>query len=166
MKRLLNTLYITSTDSYLALEGENVVVKNNDQEIARIPLHNLESIITFGYTGASPALMGACAKRNIALSFMTASGRFLARTVGEVKGNVTLRKAQYRLADNDEQSAAIAKNFIIGKSLEFIFRTHYFVFNKKDTDFIPVTLQSVLVQRIACSNEKSYVPRAGKRTFV
>lgn len=115
MKRLLNTLYITSTDSYLALEGENVVVKNNDQEIARIPLHNLESIITFGYTGASPALMGACAKRNIALSFMTASGRFLARTVGEVKGNVTLRKAQYRLADNDEQSAAIAKNFIIGK---------------------------------------------------
>jgi len=115
MKKLLNTLYITSPDSYLALEGENVVVKNNEKEIARIPLHNLESIITFGYTGASPALMGACAKRNIALSFMTASSRFLARTVGEVKGNVTLRKVQYHMAENDEQSAAIAKNFIIAK---------------------------------------------------
>jgi CRISPR-associated protein Cas1 len=115
LRKLLNTLYITSPDTYLSLDGENIVVKKAEEEIARIPLHNLESVIAFGYTGASPALMGACAKRNIALTFMTATGRFLARVVGEVRGNVTLRKAQYRISENEEQSTAIAKNFITGK---------------------------------------------------
>ena len=92
MKRLLNTLYVTSGNKYLSLDGENVVVLEEQQEIGRIPLHNLQAIITFGYTGASPALMGACTQRNIDLSFMSGNGRFLARVIGEVKGNVTLRK--------------------------------------------------------------------------
>lgn len=71
--------------------------------------------MTFGYTGASPALMGACAKHNISLCFMTQSGRFLARVTGELRGNVTLRKEQYRLSDIDFESTKIAKNFIVGK---------------------------------------------------
>lgn len=115
MRKLLNTLYVTSPDTYLSLDGENIVILKDEAEVSRIPLHNLEGIVAFGYTGASPALMGACAKRNIALSFMKQSGRFLARVVGEVRGNVTLRKTQYRLSDNTEESNKIAKNFIIGK---------------------------------------------------
>ena len=115
MRKLLNTLYITSPNTYLSLDGENVVIYKKQIEISRIPLHNIESIVAFGYTGASPALMGACAKHNIALSFMKQSGRFLARVVGEVRGNVTLRKVQYRISDNVEESNKIAKNFILGK---------------------------------------------------
>lgn len=115
MKKLLNTLYVTSADAYLSLDGENVVVLRENIEAGRIPLHNLEGIVSFGYTGASPALMGACAKRNIYLTFMTQHGRFLARVVGESRGNVTLRKAQYRLSDDEKASMKIAKNMIIGK---------------------------------------------------
>lgn len=115
MRKLLNTLYVTTPDAYVALEGETVLVKKEDETLLRVPLHNLEGIVTFGYTGASPALMGACAKRNISLCFMSAHGRFLARVTGEVRGNVILRKAQYRVSDNEEQSTAIAKNLIIGK---------------------------------------------------
>lgn len=115
MRKLLNTVYITSPDSYLSLDGENLVVLKGESEAARLPLHNLESIIAFGYTGASPALMGACTKRNISLSFMTQNGKFLSRIVGEVRGNVTLRKAQYRLSDSMAESTKIAKNFIFGK---------------------------------------------------
>lgn len=115
MKHLLNTLYVTSPNRYLSLDGENVVIYEKEEEIGRIPLHNLESIITFGYTGASPALMGACAQRNIALSFMSANGRFLARVTGEVKGNVTLRKEQYRISEEPVKSINIAKNCIVGK---------------------------------------------------
>ena len=115
MKKLLNTLYVTSPDTYLSLDGENIVVQKSNAELARIPLHNLESIVAFGYTGASPALMGACAKKSIGLSFMTQSGKFLARIVGEKHGNVTLRKSQYRISDSDEQSTRIARNFIVGK---------------------------------------------------
>ena len=115
MRKLLNTLYVTSPNAYLSLDGENIVVLKDNVEAIRVPFHNLESIISFGYIGASPALMGACAKRNIALSFMTQHGRFLSRVVGEVRGNVTLRKAQYRLSDNVMASNKIARNFIIGK---------------------------------------------------
>lgn len=115
MKRLLNTLYITSGNRYLSLDGENVVVLEEQQEIGRIPQHNLQAIVTFGYTGASPALMGVCAQGNIELSFMSGNGRFLARVTGEVKGNVTLRKQQYRVSDDREKSIKIARNFILGK---------------------------------------------------
>jgi len=115
MRKLLNTLYVTSPDRYLSLDGENIVVSEDRKEIARLPLHNLEGIVTFGYTGVSPALMGACVKYDISLCFMSNSGKFLAQVVGETRGNVTLRKEQYRLSNDETASAAIAKNMILGK---------------------------------------------------
>ena len=115
MRKLLNTLYVTSPDSYLGLDGETVVVRREEKDVLRLPLHNLEGIVSFGYTGASPALMGACAARNISLCFMTQHGRFLARIVGEVHGNVTLRKTQCIRSQSDIDSTAIAKNLIVGK---------------------------------------------------
>lgn len=115
MKKLLNTLFVMSRDRYLALEGETVVVLEGNETIGRLPLHNLEGIVTFGYAGASPALMGACAKHGISLMFMSQSGKFLASVSGEIKGNVVLRKEQYRISDDEKRSASIARNMIIGK---------------------------------------------------
>src|SRR5690606_12188175 len=115
MKKLLNILFITTPEIYLALDGENVVVKREDEILARYPLHNLEAICTFGYAGVSPALMGACVSRNVSLTFMSRNGSFLARVIGESRGNVVLRKEQYRISDDERRSACIAKNFILGK---------------------------------------------------
>ena len=66
MKPLLNTLFVNQDEAYLALDGGNVVVVREEKELARFPLHNFEQITTFGYTGASPALMRKCAEENIA----------------------------------------------------------------------------------------------------
>lgn len=115
MKQLLNTLYITSEDLYLALEGENVVIKRGEEIIQRRPLHTLQEIISFSYAGASPALMGACAERGIDLAFCKPSGQFLARTQGMTRGNVLLRRKQYRIADDPTACCAIARNMIYGK---------------------------------------------------
>lgn len=115
MKKLLNTLYITQPETYLALDGDNVLLLKEKVTLGRLPLHNIEAIVSFGYTGASPALMGYCAERNIAISFHTQSGRFLARVIGKSNGNVILRKTQYRISDSEEESAKIARNFIVGK---------------------------------------------------
>ena len=115
MRKLLNTLYITSPDSYLSLDGENVVIWDKEEEKGRIPLDNLEAIVSFGYRGVSPALMGGCAERNISLCFMTPQGRFLARVTGDVRGNVTLRKRQYEISNDKEISLGIARNCILGK---------------------------------------------------
>lgn len=114
MKKLLNTLFVTTRDAYLALDGENIVVKIDEQK-NRVPLHNVEAIVTSGYLGASPALMRKCAEKNIGITFLTNSGKFGSRVTGGTTGNVTLRKKQYRLSDTEAESLEIARHFIIGK---------------------------------------------------
>lgn len=115
MKQFLNTLYVLNEEAYLSLDGENVVINQGKAEIGRIPLHTLEGIVCFSYAGASPALMGNCALRGIDLSFFNPQGKFLARTVGEERGNVLLRQTQYRIAEGNLQSCLYARNFILGK---------------------------------------------------
>ena len=115
MKHLLNTLYILSEDIYLSLDGENAVASRDKQAVARYPLHTLQNIITFSYAGASPALMGACAQRQIGLAFCTPRGRSLARVCGAGDGNVLLRRTQYRVADDPGQCCQISRTMIFGK---------------------------------------------------
>ena len=115
MRRLLNTLFVLSEDSYLSLDGENVVVLCGKIETARFPLHTLEGIFSFCYAGASPSLMGACAQRGINLCFFNPRGRFLARTTGEERGNVLLRQQQYRVSDSPVLSCRYARGFVLGK---------------------------------------------------
>ncbi len=115
MRHLLNTLFVTSEDAYLTLDGENVVVNRDKQIVGRFPLHTLSGILSFSYAGASPALMGACAEREVSLSFCTPQGRFLARACGESNGNVLLRRTQYRVADDPVQSCRAARSAIFGK---------------------------------------------------
>ena len=115
MKKLLNTLYVTSEKSYLGLEGETIVVYDDQMEIGRLPLHNLEGIVSFGYRGTSPALMGACAERNISICYLSSQGKFLARVSGKTRGNVLLREQQYKSCKDEDVSLQIAKNCILGK---------------------------------------------------
>lgn len=94
MRKLLNTLYITSENAYLCLDGENLVCKLKEQEKFRIPFDNIENIVCFNYLGCSPAIMGKCVSKCIPINFMTPNGKFLAKVCGETKGNVFLRVAQ------------------------------------------------------------------------
>ncbi|MGE5472599.1 MAG: type I-C CRISPR-associated endonuclease Cas1c [Ignavibacteriales bacterium] len=115
MKKFLNVLYVTTPESYLSLDGENIVIQAEGSEKFRIPVHNIESIVCFGYMGASPALMGFCAEKNVGLSFFSPYGKFLARVTGGVHGNVLLRKKQFQCSDNESECLQIAKNCITGK---------------------------------------------------
>ena len=115
MKQLLNTLYVTTQGAYLAKDGETVLVRVEEESRLRVPIHTLGSIVCFGRVSCSPALMGLCAEKGVALSFLTEHGRFLARVEGPVSGNVLLRREQYRRAENDEQTAAIARSVVIAK---------------------------------------------------
>lgn len=115
MRKLLNTLFITNEHAYLTLDGETVCVEIQKKKAGQFPLHTLESIITFSYSGATPAFMGVCAKRGINLAFFSPFGKFLCRITGESRGNVLLRKQQYQISDDTSASCTIAKNFILGK---------------------------------------------------
>jgi CRISP-associated protein Cas1 len=116
MRQHLNTLFITIEDAYLRKDGAAVEVRHEKQTKLRVPFHNLDGIVTFAWhTTASTALMHACAEANVSLSFHNPHGKFLSSSHGPQSGNVLLRRAQYRAADNDAHSTGIARNLITAK---------------------------------------------------
>ena len=161
MKRLLNTLFVTSEDIFLSLDGENILANRKNQIIARYPLHTLQSVVSFSYKGASPALMGKCAEMGIGMSFCTPRGQFLARIGGAGRGNVLLRRRQYRLADDAVESCRIARCMIYGKvfnsrkSLERTRRDHGLVVGERLTEaseklngFLPLLVEESDLDRL------------------
>ena len=115
MKKHLNTLFVTTQGAYLAKDGKTVAVRIEREVKLRIPVHTLDSIVCFGNVSCSPFLMGFCSERDVSISFLTENGRFLARVVGPVTGNVLLRREQYRRADSLEFSTLMARSFVTGK---------------------------------------------------
>ncbi len=115
MRKLLNTLYVTTPEAYLSKDGQNIVVSVRQEEVFRIPVINIEAIVTFGYMGASPGLMKLCGESGIALTFLSPNGRFISRVQGAVRGNVLLRKAQYSLSDDEKWSLHVARLMIAAK---------------------------------------------------
>lgn len=115
MKKFLNTLYITTQGSYLAKEGECVLIRQEQKNIAKIPLHTLTSIACFGQISCSPYLMQYCSELGISISWFTEYGRFQATVHGPTKGNVLLRREQYRKADDLAFSTQLSSSFIAGK---------------------------------------------------
>jgi CRISPR-associated protein Cas1 len=115
MKTHLNTLFVTTQGAYLAKDGETVAVRIDKEVKLRVPVHTLDGVVCFGNVGCSPFLMGFCAERDVSISFLTENGRFLARVLGPVSGNVLLRREQYRRADDPIFSALMSKGFVTGK---------------------------------------------------
>ena len=150
MKKLLNTLYMTSENGYLGLDGETIVVYDEEKVVGKIPLHNLEGIVSFGYRGTSPALMGACADRNISLCYLTPQGKFLARVTGKTCGNVILRDRQYTSSKDEKCSLEISKNCISGKVynarwvLERAIRDHAMQIDKERVKVASLQLKTFL----------------------
>jgi CRISP-associated protein Cas1 len=115
MKKLLNTLFVTTQGAHLAKEGETIAVKVEKEVRLRLPVHTIGGIVCFGNVACSPFLMGFCAENGVGISFLTEHGRFLARVQGPVSGNVLLRREQYRRADDQKVSADVARSVLSGK---------------------------------------------------
>ena len=112
---MLNTLFITTDGAYLRKEGESVVVSVKKETKLRLPIHNLGGIVCFGRTICSPALLGYCARRGVAVSFLSQNGRFLAKIQGPTSGNVLLRRDQYRRAESTADSVPVARAVVLAK---------------------------------------------------
>lgn len=115
MRKLLNTLYVTTPEAYISKDGQNIVISVKQEELFRIPSINVESIITFGYMGVSPGVMKLCSDSGISITFLSPNGRYISRVQGETKGNVLLRKRQYQLSDDDLWSLQVSQVMIGGK---------------------------------------------------
>lgn len=152
---MLNTVYVSDPEVYLALKGQNLNLLKSNESIARIPLHNIEAVCTFGHQGASPALMSECMKQNISLTFFSSNGRFRGRVIGEMNGNVILRKKQYRISEDEDESAKIARHMIVGKifnSEQLLKRTARDHALRVDSDKIAKALEQLKGSRMEAGN--------------
>lgn len=115
MKKLMNTLFVTSPDAYIGKQGDALLIKQKKQKPQRIPLLNLDSIVCFGKAGISAYAMNACARENIPISLISPWGRFLARVHGPASGNVLVRREQFRRADDLAQATELARSTVGAK---------------------------------------------------
>ncbi len=115
MKRHLNTLFVTTQDAWLSKEGECVELRQDMKPLGKIPLHTLQSVVCFGRVSCSQYLLEHCARLGVSVTWLTEHGRFMAAMHGPTSGNVLLRRAQYRLADNPDACAELVRCFIVGK---------------------------------------------------
>lgn len=115
MALLLNTLYVTTPEAYLRLEGETVCVMVEKEKRLQVPMHHLGSIVCFGDVMLSPALLGRCMADGRSVVWLERGGRFQARVEGPVNGNVLLRQAQHRAADDSVKTLELACSFLAGK---------------------------------------------------
>ena len=115
MKKLLNTLYVLTPDSYLYCRNENICVKIGDEDKVSVPALSIEAVVCFGKNTVSTPLIGFCAERGISLVFLSERGRFLARVEGSVSGNVLLRKRQYESMNDQDFSSAFVRSLLMAK---------------------------------------------------
>lgn len=115
MKKLLNTLYITTENNYLHRDGDTIVVQSQEGNKVRFPIHNLESIICFGPVSISSPLMQLCGERGVYITLLSQYGKYYSRIEGPISGNVLLRRKQFKLVDDEIISLNTSKSIIIAK---------------------------------------------------
>ena len=113
MRKLQNTLYITTQGSYLHKERETLVIVQQRKKVAQLPIHAIGHIFCFGNVLVSPFLLGFCSENNVNVAFFGEHGRYFGRLQGRQSGNVLLRRAQYRLSE--QNPIPIARNVIAAK---------------------------------------------------
>ena len=113
--QLLNTLYITTPETYLRLDNDTLRVELASETRLRVPLHHLTAVVCFGHINLSAPLMHRLADEGIALVLLNDNGRFKARLEGAVSGNVLLRQAQFQRAADSVFSLDMARACVAGK---------------------------------------------------
>lgn len=113
--QLLNTLYVTTQESYLRLDNDTLRVEVERETKLRVPLHHITAVVCFGHVHLSAPLMHRFAEDGIALVFLDANGRFKARLEGAVSGNVLLRQAQFQRITDPAFTLDMARACVAGK---------------------------------------------------
>lgn len=117
MKRLLETLYILTQDSYVYHRNENICISIGGTEKASIPISQIHSIVFFGKNTASTSLFGFCGSNDVTITFLDQFGNFEGRLCGKVSGNVLLRKRQYDQLNDQGMMNNTVQNILYAKLL-------------------------------------------------
>ncbi len=114
-RELLNTLFVMTPGAYVRLDHDALKVEADGAKLAQVPLHHLGSVMLFGNAMISAQAMHRCAAEGRAINLMDYGGRFKARVVGPMCGNVLLRQAQYEAHREEARTLEIARAIVAGK---------------------------------------------------
>lgn len=115
MKKLLNTLYVLTPESYLFCRNENICVQVGGAEKAAVPALTVDAIVCFGKMTVSTPLLEFCGKNGISVTFLTQNGHFMGRFYGPVSGNVLLRKHQYESLNDPAFCRGLVQSILFAK---------------------------------------------------
>lgn len=115
MKRMLNTLYIMTQESYVNREGQALVIRVNKEDKLKVPIITISAVVCFGNVLVTPKALELCTDNEVTITYLSYYGRFMARIQGRISGNVLLRKAQYKMSDDKRISSCIARNIVAAK---------------------------------------------------
>lgn len=117
MKKLLETVYVLTPDSYVYHRNENICVSIGGEEKASVPVSLVDSVVFFGKNTLSTSLIWFCGQHDVTLTFLDPNGRFYGRACGPVSGNVLLRKRQYDSMSDKRFSVQVVRDMLFGKLL-------------------------------------------------
>ena len=115
MKRLLNTLYVSTVGAHLRKDGETIAVELDGRVAKRTPVHLIGQIILFSGVSASPNVMHFAAQSGISMAWLGYSGKLMARVEGPCSGNVLLRRAQHVATDDPVATLSVAQAVVAAK---------------------------------------------------
>lgn len=115
MKKLLETLYITTPESYLFERNGNICISIGGAEKASVPVSQVNSIVLFGKNTLSTALLSFCVQNDVTITFLSENGFFQGRVCGPVSGNVLLRKYQYASLENTDFANRFVRDLLYCK---------------------------------------------------
>jgi CRISPR-associated protein Cas1 len=115
MKQHLNTLFVQTDGAWLKKDGQTIAVVVEGEVRMRVPVHTIGGVACFGRINATTPLLSLCAENDVAVSFLNQYGRLQARVTGFTKGNVLLRRDQYRAADDEARSCSVAGPMVAAK---------------------------------------------------
>jgi CRISPR-associated protein Cas1 len=110
-----NVLYVMTQGAYVHRDHLCVQVKVDGNVKLGVPIHNLQALALFGDVLVSPGALSLCAEAGVSVTFLSESGRLLARLDAPISGNVLLRREQFRQADRPERALEYGRCFVAGK---------------------------------------------------
>jgi CRISPR-associated protein Cas1 len=113
--QLLNTLYVLTPDAYVRVDHDVFRVELDRVKLMQAPAQHLGAIFLFGNATISSGAIQRCAEDGRAVVFFDYAGRFKARVVGPVCGNVLLRQAQHDARNDPAATLNIVLSLVAGK---------------------------------------------------
>ncbi len=108
-------IHLTLQGAQAHLENHRLRVTHQGQEVAAVPLGQIQGLVVWGRVHLTQPLMAALLEQGIPVIFLTQNGRYRGRLQGPQTPHVALRRAQYRRLEESDWVLETARGIVQAK---------------------------------------------------